>query len=74
MGRQFGDNADTASLIRPRYTVADAGVEWKIRPNLSLTAQLFNAFDRTYGTNAYNDEQWILGRPRAFEIRLNGRF
>ena len=74
VGRQFGDNADTASLILPSYTVADAGVEWKIRPNLSLNAQLFNAFDRTYGTNAYNDEQWILGRPRAFEIRLNGRF
>jgi iron complex outermembrane receptor protein len=74
VGKQYGDNANSASLVLPSYTVADAGVEWRLRENLTLNAQLFNAFDETYGLNAYNDEQWILGRPRSFEIRLNGRF
>lgn len=74
VGKQYGDNAETAAAILPSYTVADAGVEWSIRPNLTLNAQLFNAFDRKYGYNAYNTDQWILGRPRAFEIRLNGKF
>ena len=74
VGKQYGDNANTAGLILPSYTVADAGVEWRINEHLSLNGQLFNAFDKAYGTNAYNDEQWILGRPRSFEIRLNGKF
>lgn len=74
VGRQYGDNANTASLILPSYTVADAGVEWRLNEHLTLNGQLFNAFDKTYGTNAYNDEQWILGRPRSFEIRLTGKF
>jgi iron complex outermembrane receptor protein len=74
VGKQYGDNANTAARILPSYTVVDGGVEWRLRDNLTLNGQLFNAFDETYGTNAYNDDQWILGRPRAFEIRLNGRF
>jgi iron complex outermembrane receptor protein len=74
VGKQYGDNANTASLILPSYTVVDAGVEWRVRPNLALNLQVFNAFDKVYGANAYNNEQWILGRPRAFELRLNGRF
>ncbi|HTI66718.1 MAG TPA: TonB-dependent siderophore receptor [Caulobacteraceae bacterium] len=74
VGRQYGDNANSAALILPAYTVVDAGLEWRLRDNLALNAQLFNAFDEVYGTNAYNDEQWILGKPRSFEVRLNGRF
>lgn len=74
VGKQYGDNAETVAAILPSYTVADAGVEWSIKPNLTLNAQLFNAFDRTYGYNAYNTDQWILGRPRAFEVRLSGKF
>jgi iron complex outermembrane receptor protein len=74
VGKQYGDNANSAGLILPAYTVVDAGVEWKIRENLALNGQLFNAFDEVYGTNAYNDEQWILGRPRSFEVRLTGKF
>lgn len=74
VGKQYGDNANTAALILPSYTVVDAGAEWKIRENLALTGQLFNGFDEVYGTNAYNDEQWILGKPRSFEVRLTGKF
>jgi iron complex outermembrane receptor protein len=74
VGRQYGDNANSANLVLPSYTVADAGVEWALTPHLTLNAQLFNALDNSYGYTAYGDEQWILGRPRAFEVRLNGRF
>jgi iron complex outermembrane receptor protein len=74
VGRQFGDNANSANLVLPSYTVADAGLEWTLTPHLSLNAQLFNALDNTYAYTAYSDEQWTLGRPRAFEVRLNGRF
>ncbi|OYX29867.1 MAG: hypothetical protein B7Y99_12465 [Caulobacterales bacterium 32-69-10] len=74
VGKQYGDNANTKSLILPSYTVVDAGVEWRIRDHLALTGQLFNAFDEQYATSSYGDEQWILARPRAFEIRLTGRF
>lgn len=74
VGKQYGDNANTASLVLPSYTVGDAGIDWRVRDNVSITAQIYNLTDETYGTSAYNDEQWILGRPRSFEIRLTGRF
>lgn len=74
VGRQFGDNAETAALVLPGYAVVDAGAEWRFTPNLALNVQLFNAFDEVYGVTAYADQQWILGRPRAFEVRLSGRF
>lgn len=74
VGKQYGDNANSASLILPSYTVGDAGLEWRVRDNMAVTAQVYNVTDETYGTNAYNDEQWILGRPRSFEVRLTGRF
>jgi iron complex outermembrane receptor protein len=74
VGRQYGDNAESANLVLPSYTVVDAGAEWRFTRDLALNVQLFNGFDEVYGQTAYGDQQWILGRPRSFEVRLSGRF
>jgi iron complex outermembrane receptor protein len=72
VGRQFGDNANT--VVLPSYTVLDGGAEYRLRDNLAVNLQVFNAADKVYATSAYSDAQWILARPRAVELRVTGRF
>lgn len=72
VGQLFNDNANT--LVVPAYTVVDASIDWAIRPETKVTLRVSNLFDETYAQATYADEQWILGRPRAVEISVHGRF
>ena len=31
-------------------------------------------FDKLYAVTSYNDQQWILGRPRSIDVALRARF
>lgn len=57
------------------YTVADAALGWNPRSDLGLRLQVFNVFDRDYPLSTSNGgNQWLLGRPRAFEVSADLRF
>jgi iron complex outermembrane receptor protein len=51
------------------YTVADAGVSWQASPSLKLAFRAYNLANRTYPVSFSNSgNQWLLGRPRSFEL------
>ena len=51
------------------YTVADAGVSWQANPSLKLALRAYNLANRTYPVSfSNNGNQWLLGRPRSFEL------
>ncbi|KIQ32146.1 TonB-dependent receptor [Variovorax paradoxus] len=51
------------------YTVADAGVSWQANPSLKLAFRAYNLANRTYPVSFSNSgNQWLLGRPRSFEL------
>lgn len=51
------------------YTVADAGVSWQASPSLKLALRAYNLADRRYAVSFSNGgNQWLLGRPRSFEL------
>lgn len=51
------------------YTVADAGVSWQANPSLRLALRAYNLADRRYPVSFSNrGNQWLLGRPRSFEL------
>lgn len=51
------------------YTVADAGVSWQANPSLKLAFRAYNLANRTYPVSFSNGgNQWLLGRPRSFEL------
>lgn len=51
------------------YTVADMTLGWNASPDLRLNLQVANLFDRAYPLSVSNNgNQWLLGRPRAFEL------
>ena len=36
--------------------------------------RVFNLFDSDYAEATYGDEQWILGRPRSFDVSVRASF
>ncbi|MGJ7500230.1 TonB-dependent receptor [Variovorax sp. ZT5P49] len=51
------------------YTVADAGVSWQANPSLKFALRAYNLADRRYAVSFSNGgNQWLLGRPRSFEL------
>jgi iron complex outermembrane receptor protein len=67
VGVRQADTANTRQVTS--YTVTDAVVGWQARKDLRLSLQLFNLFDRVYPLSfSNNGNQWLLGRPRSFEL------
>lgn len=73
VGPREANTANTAQV--GSYTVADASLGWQLNRRLRLGAHLFNVFDRDYAVSTSNGgTQWLLGRPRAFEVSAEVRF
>jgi iron complex outermembrane receptor protein len=72
VGRRFSDDANQFRI--PAYTVVDLSASFPVTPNLALSARVFNLFDQAYAETYYEDEQWILGRPRSFDVSVRARF
>ncbi|BEP54283.1 TonB-dependent receptor [Variovorax sp. V118] len=67
VGARQVDAANTRRI--GSYTVADAGVSWQANPSLKLALRAFNLADRKYPVSFSNGgNQWLLGRPRSFEL------
>jgi iron complex outermembrane receptor protein len=51
------------------YTVADASLSWQANRSLKLALRAYNLADRRYAVSFSNGgNQWLLGRPRSFEL------
>jgi iron complex outermembrane receptor protein len=72
VGRRFTDTANTFRI--PSYTVIDAGISYALAENIAVDLRAFNLFDKDYAISAYNNEQWVLGRPRSAEVAIRARF
>jgi iron complex outermembrane receptor protein len=58
----------------PAYAVVDLSATYALTPNLGLDLRVFNLFGEDYAEATYGDEQWILGRPRSFDVSLRASF
>lgn len=72
VGRRFSDDANTFRV--PAYTVVDLGATYALTKNVGLEVRLYNVFDKAYAEATYNDEQWILGRPRSVDVSVRANF
>lgn len=72
VGRSYSDSANTFRV--PAYAVVDGGIGYAITPQVALDMRIYNLFDKDYATTTYNDEQWILGRPRSVDVSVRARF
>lgn len=72
VGRTYSDNANNFRV--PAYSVVDAGLSYAVTDNIALNARIYNLVDKDYATTTYNDEQWLLGRPRSVDVSISARF
>ena len=72
VGRSYSDNANTFRV--PAYTVLDATFSFALTPRVVVDLRLYNLTDRAYAITAYNDQQWVLGRPRSFDLAVRAAF
>lgn len=72
VGRTFSDNANQFRV--PGYAVVDAGISFAVTKNVAANLRVYNLFDKDYATTTYNDEQWLLGRPRSVDASISMRF
>ncbi|MGI4876804.1 MAG: TonB-dependent receptor domain-containing protein, partial [Janthinobacterium lividum] len=72
VGHSYSDNANQFRI--PGYVVVDGGVGYAITPRIAVDLRVYNLLAKAYATTSYNDEQWILGRPRSVDLALRARF
>jgi iron complex outermembrane receptor protein len=72
VGHRFSDNSNAFRV--PGYTVVDADFSYAISKKIALDMHLSNLFDKNFAVTAYNDEQYILGRPRSIDVAIRARF
>jgi iron complex outermembrane receptor protein len=72
VGRTFSDNANRFRV--PGYVVVDGGVSFAVTRNAAVSLRVYNLFDNDYATTTYNDEQWLLGRPRSIDVSISAGF
>jgi iron complex outermembrane receptor protein len=72
VGRRFSDNANALEI--PSYVVVDASATYALTDNLALDLRVYNLFDKDYALDTYGSQQWVLGRPRAFDVALRTSF
>lgn len=72
VGHSYSDDANAFRV--PGYSVVDAGVSYALTRQLAVDLRVYNLLDKDYATATYDNEQWILGRPRAVDVSLRARF
>jgi iron complex outermembrane receptor protein len=72
VGRRFSDNDNRFRI--PAYAVVDLSATYALTPNIGVDLRVYNLFDKDYAASFYSDQQWILGRPRSFDISVRAGF
>ncbi|WP_264047359.1 TonB-dependent receptor [Methylobacterium flocculans] len=76
VGETFSDFGNQAR--RPAYTLVNAGLDHQVTPASRLSLRAYNLFDTIYAIsgNAVDGigTNWLLGRPRSFELAYSVRF
>jgi iron complex outermembrane receptor protein len=72
VGHTYSDNANAFRI--PGYAVVDTTLSYALTKQVALDLHIYNLLDKLYATTTYNDEQWILGRPRSVDVSLRARF
>lgn len=72
VGRRYSDNANAFRV--PGYAVVDGGLSYALSDDFAIDLRVYNMFDKDYAATTYNDEQWILGRPRSLDLSVRARF
>lgn len=72
VGHSYSDDANEFRV--PGYSVVDAGASFALSDKLAVDLHAYNVFDEDYALSTYDNDQWILGRPRSFNISVRAEY
>jgi iron complex outermembrane receptor protein len=72
VGRTYTNDSNTQRM--PSYTVVDAGISYGLTAQIWVNWRITNLFDRHYAVTTYDPQQWLVGRPRSFDLSVSARF
>ena len=72
VGHRYSDDANTFRI--PAYAVVDANISYALTKQVAIDLRVYNLFDKNYATTTYNDQQWLLGRPRSIDVAIRAHF
>jgi iron complex outermembrane receptor protein len=72
VGHSYSNDANTFRV--PGYAVIDGGASYAITSKVALDVHAYNLLNKDYAITTYNDEQWILGRPRSIDVSVRAKF
>ena len=72
VGERFSDSSNTRTI--DAYAVVDLFASYAFSEAIAIDARVFNLFDEDYAIDSYGSQQWVLGRPQAFEVALRANF
>ena len=49
-------------------------MSYAVTPQVAVDLRVYNLLNKDYAITTYNDEQWILGRPRSVDASVRARF
>ncbi len=71
VGERFGNASNTLKL--DDYTVVNAGLDYHVSDNSTLSLRGYNVFDEVYAVTSYGSNA-VLGRPRSGEVTYRIKF
>lgn len=72
VGERFADSANEVAI--DAYTLLNAGIDYQVTDNSTLSLRGYNLTDEVYGVTSYNATDWVLGRPRSADLTYRIKF
>lgn len=72
VGARLANNSNTLTV--DAYTVVDLTASYALAEGFAIDARVFNLLDEDYAIATYGAQQWVLGRPQAFEVAFRAAF
>ena len=72
VGERLGETA--TSFMLPAYTLVKVFASYEVTPQLKLSAEVNNLFDKTYYPSSYSQVWLTPGAPRTFTLKVGYSF
>ena len=72
VGERFADQGNEVAI--DAYTLLNAGIDYQVTDNSTLSLRGYNLTDEVYGVTSYNATDWVLGRPRSADLTYRIKF
>lgn len=72
VGHEYSDEDEQFRI--PAYADVDLGVSYALTRSVAVDLHVYNVANKNYVSTSYDNDLWILGRPRSVDVSVRARF